>query len=448
MIIELNERQVFVNDLEIGMFVTRLDRPWEETDFILQGFVIESKDDIQAIARQCKFVFIETKHHLKKAPNDTKNRRKEKSGLFARKIAGIKKAISKNKKASTTKNSGAAIKPPVLTEKVTYINKISIEQEFSKASQSYSYAKDLSKSILDGIRIGRTLDMNDAKQAVGGIVDSIIRNNNALVWLTKLKNKDEYTAEHSLNVCILSVTFARHLGHSKFEIEKIGLCGLLHDVGKAKVPLEILNKPGRFTDEEFHIMNQHPLYGRDLLMSMSDSDHAAVDVAFSHHERIDETGYPRQLQAHQIPYYAKIISLADTYDAITSSRCYDAGRSSMEALDIIYKNKGRQFDEELAIEFIKCIGLYPPGSIVEMSNGEVAIIIASNKESKLKPRVILVLDGDKKPTKERIIDLRKNPKDALGVEYKITNELPDGKFGVKLKDYMEKGLVIEKMTNH
>ncbi len=329
-------------------------------------------------------------------------------------------------------------------KKVTYINKIPVEKEFGAAKKCYGYAKTTAKSIMEGIRLGRMIDVNACRETVNTVVDSIIRNSNALIWLSKLKNKDEYTAEHSLNVCILTVAFARHLGFNEKEIKRIGLCALLHDVGKAKIPVEVLNKPGRFTDDEFELMKQHATFGRDLLISISGTDHAAIDVAYCHHERIDETGYPRQLLRHQIPYYAKIVSITDTYDAITSSRCYDSGRSSMDALDIIYKNRGRQFDEELALEFIKCIGIYPPGSIVETTNGEVGIVIASNPEVKLQPRIILVLNADKKPIKQKVLNLMDNPLDEQGNRYAIACELPNKKYGVDIKDFLKKGLVLER----
>jgi putative nucleotidyltransferase with HDIG domain len=297
---------------------------------------------------------------------------------------------------------------------------------------------------MDGLRIGRTLNIHKVRKVVDDIVDSILNNANALTWLTKIKNKDEYTAEHSLNVCILSVAFARHLGLPEEQLRKIGLCGLLHDVGKAKIPDEILNKPGRFTDEEMDMMKLHTVFGRDLLLSVKDVDHATVDVAYMHHERIDERGYPRGLKAHQIPYYAKLISVVDTYDAITSARVYDAGRSSMEALDIIYKNRNRQFDEHLALEFIKFIGIYPPGSIVQMTNGEVGIVLASNKSNKLRPRILMVLDKDKKPVPQFVIDLSDTPKDLQGEPYMISGELPNGKFGVDIREFLKRGLVLKR----
>lgn len=442
---ELDEKQISVGELEIGMFVTKLDRPWEETDFLLQGFLVETPEDIEALVTQCNYVFIERKSQLNttKTSSVKVERRKEKLGLFAR----AKRALGGRKRSKQAESTTAISKTQTQKspgKKTTYINKIPVEKEFKTAKQSYSYAKLTAKNIIDGIRIGRTIDINECRETVDQIVDSIIRNSNALVWLSKLKNKDEYTAEHSINVCILSVAFARYLGFEKQEIRKIGMCGLLHDVGKAKIPDEILLKEGRFTDDEFELMKSHAKFGGDLLMTMSDIDSIAIDVAYSHHERPDESGYPRGLQRHQIPYYALIIAITDAYDAITSSRCYDDGRSSMEALDIIYKNRGRQFDEDLALEFIKCIGVYPPGSIVEMTNGEVGIVIATNPEVKLRPRVIMVLDEHKKECRQKVVNLLNNPVDASGNLYNISSELPNGKYGVDIREYQKRGLELHK----
>jgi HD-GYP domain-containing protein (c-di-GMP phosphodiesterase class II) len=440
MSLERDDIKFFSGDLEIGMFVTRLDRPWEETNFLLQGFLIETQADIENVQQQCDYVYVERKTYLKVQNKLKPERRKSKNGLFGRKASNAGGTATENQSTGNKKSKLSSEKPNY--KKVTYINKVPVEKEFNQAKKCYSYAKTTAKSIMEGIRVGRMIDMNSCREAVDSVVDSIIRNSNALIWLSKLKNKDEYTAEHSLNVCILTVAFARHLGFSEEEIKRIGLCALLHDVGKAKIPEEILNKPGRFTDDEFKLMKQHATFGRDLLISISGTDMAAIDVAYCHHERIDETGYPRRLQRHQIPYYAKIVAITDTYDAITSSRVYDTGRSSMSALDIIYKNRGRQFDEELALEFIKCIGVYPPGSIVETSNGEVGIVIATNIEVKLQPRIILVLDANKKPRKQKVINLIESPVDEQGNRYVIASELPNKTYGVDIKEYMKKGLVL------
>lgn len=431
-VIERKELKISVRDLEIGMNVVKLDRPWIETNFLLQGFVIQDQQEIDAFMEQCEFVYIELL--VSEEADYTLDRRNIKMGLATRgqRIRPTIEHSIENTNASSYKNN----------KKVSYINKIPVQKEMAVAKTSYEFARTTVKGIMDGIRIGRLIEIKEAKEVVNSIVDSILRNNDALMWLTRLKEKDEYTAEHSINVCILSVTFARHLGLEEDEIRRIGLSGFLHDVGKAKIPIEVLAKPGRFTDEEYNIMKDHPLFGRDLLMGLQETEQFTIDVAYSHHERIDGSGYPRGLHSYQISYYSLIVSIVDTYDAITSQRCYDMGRSSMDALDIIYKCRGTQFDENLAIEFIKCIGIYPPGAIVEMTNGEVGLILANNDGNKLKPKVILVLDADKKNTKERVVDLKNSVCDEQGKVYKISKELPNGKYGVDIKDYIKKGLII------
>ncbi len=440
MAVELGELQIDVSELEIGMYVCRLDRPWEETDFLLQGFLITSQEDIDALSEQCSYVFIESKQEQDfRASHSPNERRKKTQGLGAR----TKGQPSKSK----VRTNRSSLQGPRTEKKVSYINKLPVEQEFPQARLCFKYAKLTAKSILEGARIGRTLDINECREVVDDVVDSILRNHNALTWLTRIKNKDDYTAEHSINVCILSVAFAKHLGLDEQEIRQIGLCGLLHDVGKAKIPLEILNKPGRFTDEEMAIMKQHTTFGRDLLMSMADQELSVIDVAHSHHERMDGQGYPRALEAHQIPFYAQLIAITDTYDAITSSRVYDNARSSMNALDIIYKNRNLQFNEELALEFVKFIGVYPPGAIVEMSNGEIGIIISSNKDNKLRPKILLVREADKTTVQQAIIDLQTFPKDANGDPYNIANEIPNGKYGVDIRYFLKRGLKIKYRDN-
>lgn len=442
MTIEYSEVMIPVGELKLGMHVIRLDRPWSETDFLIQGFIIDTTEVIDALVLQCDYVYIEGRsvsdiqYYKNSISGSDSNPKTQKKQSILQRAFGKKRADNKSKTLPT--------RPPKGNKKISYINKISTEKALSVAKNAYSSAKVTVSNIMDGIRLGRMIDMNEARETVNHIVDGILQNKDALAWLTKIKNKDEYTAEHSLNVSILSATFARHLGHDEADIRKIALGGLLHDVGKAKIPLEILNKEGHFTDEEHHIMRQHPLLGRNLLMTMTKKDHISIDIAYSHHERIDGTGYPRKLDASQIPYFSKIVAIVDTYDAITSSRCYDKGRASMEALDIIYKCKGTQFDDELAIEFIKCIGIYPPGSIVELKSGEVGIVIETNEDNKLKPRILLVRGRDKKERPQKIINLISNIKDENGNLLQISRELVNGSYDIWLEDYIKRGLVLTK----
>lgn len=446
MTIEFTEVMIPVGELELGMHVIRLDRPWSETDFLIQGFIINDPDIIDALVQQCDFVYIEGKSiaESEHSKGSIPAPRAEKKGFFSRLTPGASSAKKKETQPLIKKQQSGKDGPPRGNKKISYINKISTEQALPSAKLAYSSAKRTVESIMDGIRIGRMIDMNEARETVNNIVDDILKNKDALAWLTKIKNKDAYTAEHSLNVSILSATFARHLGHDEVDIKRIALGGLLHDVGKAKIPTEILNKEGRYSEEEFAIMKQHPLFGRNLLMSMAKKDHSSIDVAHCHHERVDGQGYPRKLDVSQIPYFAKIVAITDTYDAITSSRCYDNGRASMEALDIIYKCKGSQFDAELAVEFIKCIGVYPPGSIVELKTGEVGIVIETHEDNKLKPRILLVRDRNKVEKPQKIIDLNLNLKDKSGNTIQIAHELINGAHGVWLEDYIKRGLLLHK----
>lgn len=408
---DIIETEISVAELQIGMHVVRLDRPWEDTDFLLQGFILQTEDDIRAVQRQCDRVIVEGK-------------------------------VDRARSGRTTTAHQTSSIPK---RKATYINKVDASREMAAARMSYSDAKATAKNIMSSLRLGRTLEMNQIHKVVDDCVDSVLRNDNALLLLTKIKNKDEYTAEHCINVSILSAAFAKHLGLLEGEIRNVALCGLLHDVGKMRIDDEVLNKPGALTPEEFTVMKNHTTFGRDLLASLPRLAHSAVDVAFSHHERMDGKGYPRGLAGHQIPLFAKIVGLVDTYDAITSSRIYDKGRASMEALQIIHRNKGDQFDAGLAVEFIRMIGVYPPGSIVEMSNHEVGIVVATHGTSKLKPRVLLVRDADKHPLATfREVDLLKGALDSAGRPYKIAREVPDESYGIVMKGFIEQGILNRK----
>lgn len=432
---EIVETRIDVTELELGMHVVRLDKPWEETNFLLQGFVIRHPSEIDALRAQCEFVFIEGRVEHPAPPRQPATPRPK--SAVAR-LAGIFRRGPPPRQTSAA--GPKQVRAP--SKRVTYINKVSTGQEMETAVVRFEEAQQTARAIMSGLRIGRALDLNNARSVVNHCVDSVLRNENALLLLTKIKNQDEYTAEHCINVSILCAAFGKRLGLLEGEIRSPALCGLLHDVGKSRIPVEILNKPGALTPKEFDIMRQHTTHGRSILMSTSHSLNAAVDVAFSHHERMDGQGYPRGLHAQQIPYFAKLVSLVDTYDAITSTRVYDKGRASMQALEIIHKHRGSQFDEVLADAFIQMIGVYPPGSIVEMLNGEVGIIVESHPKHKLKPKVLMILEADKTPmTPYKSLNLMSAPSDNVGSAYQIAREVPDGTYGIVLQDFVDQGLI-------
>lgn len=401
---QLSTIKIHISELKIGMFVSKLDRDWQETPFLMQGFMIESLDDIDIVAEYSQHVWIDAVREQWVPPEE-------------RGVAGPSKAKSQ-----------------------TYINKIEAQKEHAAALGVFREAKKLTKTLLDDVRLGGVVNTEEAKATVKDCVSSILRNPDALIWMSRMRNEDEYTSEHCLNVCILAIAFGRHLGMSEAELEKLGLCGLLHDVGKMRVPPQILNKHDQLTDKEFNIIKAHTVHGRNLLMSSPGIPHIIVDVAYSHHERIDGTGYPRKLKAAGISDFARIISIVDSYDAMTADRCYSRAIPSTDALKRIFQERGTQFDERLALEFIKCVGLYPPGIIVELVNGLIGIVLESNHRYRHLPKIITVKDLNQPLEKEQVINLDEVEKKTLDKSFLIKRALCDGSYGIRIRDYREKGV--------
>lgn len=393
-----------VSGLKIGMYVCELDRPWLETPFTLQGFTIESHEDINTLTEHCEFVYVEHDEH---------------------------QWLSSQERAVLSKTKAPTI----------YTNSCDTQQELSRAASIHRTARHLTRSFMDDVRLGQAIDIKEIKSTVSECVSSVLRNPDALMWLSKIRKKDEYTCEHSLNVGLLAISFGRHLGASVEDLNKLGMVGMLHDVGKMRTPTEILNKEGVLEDDEFNIMKSHAQHGRDILMAHKNVFHSAVDVAYSHHETLDGTGYPRGLKAAGITDFSRIITLCDVYDAITSDRVYQKGRSSLEALKILYQNKGVKYDDKLVTEFISCIGLYPPGSIVELNNGQVGIVISTNYRHRHLPKILLVRDEHKIPQPETVLDLEQYARSTNQDNF-IKTVVANGTYGIRLEHYIEKGLNI------
>ncbi len=398
----LKNVKVLVADLKVGMYIGALDRDWSETSFLFQGFPINEDADITALRAQCKFVFVdfpteeEYKGHLenlKQSPSSQENLKRK-----------------------------------------------DVEDELTDAAEAFMTSSKVVKSIMDHINLGESFDVETVKSTVQSCMYSILRNEDALMMLTQIRNQDEYTAEHCMRVGIVSIAFGKYLGLSEEHMHDLGVCGMLHDVGKVKIPDRILNKPGPLTANEMDIMKQHPDLGYEILLKKRNLTPSAVDVVYAHHERLDGSGYPRAFNENKISFNAKLVAIVDVHDAVTSNRVYSKGCSPTEAYKILMEGRGALYDAELVLKFIEWLGVYPAGSIVEMSNGQLAIVLGVNRERKLKPRVLLVTDEDRKPRQGRIVDLSKMNLDPAGNYYRIKATHPDGYCGIKLKDHLKHGL--------
>ncbi len=395
-----------VDLLELGMFVSRLDRPWEDTDFVYQGFQINTQEELHSLKEVCDYVYVRAAKQTWHVEQDSQPSEQTES-----------------------------------QERITYINKIPIDQELNHARSAYRDACSQTSAILDTIRLTGELNVNQVNQVVDDCVDSILRNDSALVWLTQIRNKDNYTAEHSLRVCIYAIALGRELGFRELELQNIGVCGLLHDVGKVRIPEALLIKQDNLSKEEIKIMQQHPAYGKKLLISKSGVYPGAVDVAYCHHERLDGSGYPRGITAERIPYYAKIIGIIDSYDSMISDKPYSKGVTTLDACRHIYQCKDSLYDKTILGHFIHFIGIYAPGSLVEMNTGEVGIVIETNNEDGIKPKILLVLGSDKQEKNKRIIDLNKGDITFTNTLYIIKKSLSNGAYGIKIEDYLAHGLL-------
>lgn len=396
--------RISTQDLVPGMYVAELDRPWEETPFLFQGFVVETLEDVETVRRYCQHVIIDQQKvvRLDRQPRKHKHKRRRISSRTA---------------------------PPPLAERLP------------RALDHYHHSSRVIGDIMDDVRLGKAIDTPAAKEAVAECVEEVMQSPDTALLLSRIRHKDEYTSQHSLSVSLLSIALGRSLGMSREQLNEVGLCGLLHDVGKVLTPDEVLKKPGRLTVEEMEIMKQHPVDGRNILLSTDGVTRVALDVAHAHHERLNGTGYPRGLKAGQITPYTKIVAIADTYDAITSDRVYDTGRPPTEAFNILWRGIGKQWDTRMVAHFIKTIGLYAPGTIVELTTRELAVVIAPNRDRRLAPQV-LVLPAPGEPIESaRLLDLAEQQVRNSDHPIHIQRMRTTADTGVDLQALVEQGLL-------
>ncbi len=370
-----------VSDLRKGMFVCQLDRPWEETPFLADGFEVETEQDIEAVKNYCNHVYID---------------------LGRTQAVTVKiEDTPVDSFADNNKQRGA------------------LENEILAAEVTKKETSNLIKSFLYDLRLGNSVDIQLAKNAVSQCVASVLRNPNALLLLMQMRRKNSYISEHSFNGCVYSILLGRLLGLDAKQLEELGTCGLLHDIGNIEIPDHILNKSGKLSEEEFAIIKQHPIYGRDILMSSRNIHPGAVDVAYGHHECPDGSGYPRGLKAEQINLNCRIVSVVDKYDAITRNAPYRIAQNHLNAVHILnILAETNKIDKQVCSTFVSYLGFYPPGTIVELSSGEIAIVLKTSPRQRLQPQVLVIRDREGQPV-EYVFDLAENHLDERGNLYKI-----------------------------
>ena len=356
-------KKISVKQLSVGMYLKEFCGSWMEHPFWRNSFVITDPKDIELIrASNIQEVWIDAAQGLDVPPDEP--------------------VISK---AETEAQVNAELVAAVRANRD--VAPISIHKEITRARKICAQAKQAVASMFQEARMGKAVDAGKAHKMIEEISDSMTRNPGALISLARLKTADDYTYMHSTAVCALMIALGRQLKLDEELNRKLGVAGLLHDLGKAMMPLEILNKPGKLTDEEFRIMKSHPEEGIKLLRESHGVDEIAFDVVLRHHEKAEGSGYPEGLKSDEISLYAKMGAVCDVYDAITSNRPYKAGWDPAESLRKMAEWSAGHFDPAVFQAFVKSLGIYPVGSLVRLSSGRLGVVVGQSPKSLLMPRI-------------------------------------------------------------
>ncbi len=368
----IEEREIRVAGLRPGMYVSRLDRDWIGTPFLLQGFLIESQDDIVLLAKYCRHVVVD----IVKSENSLRQslQRLDPSDSIEYAAPDIA-TIGQGKSRAVT---------------------VKVEEELPRAREAADKAYTATRDLIAGLRNGEGLSEQAVDQAVTPLVESVLRNPDAYFWLETLRRHDRYTYSHAMNCCALMAAFGRHLGFSDETLHDMAAGGLLLDIGKTAIPEALLESVDALSQSDRDTVQTHPAHGLRLFDATNAGNAHVREIIQTHHEREDGSGYPQRLAGDAIPLFGRIAGIVDSYDAMTSDRPYRAPISKYDALQHMYRERGSLFHGDLVEQFVQCLGVYPVGTLVELSTGEVAVVMAQNPIRRLFPQVMLLTDADKR----------------------------------------------------
>ena len=506
---------VAAQDLRIGMFVSELDRPWLESPFLLQGFIIEDKDILAQLRALCRFVHVDRSRSAGDAwrpepvepvsvPTrrepvplaelvSTSPARRRPMDFFAllkalRSAAGevgeaaVPGAIDTSGGApwihvypdsdpaqhasggvaeSNARASAYASRPLIYEDgpgsaptasaprsewgrddgsvsgsvRQTEL-KVSVEEEIVTVLPVLVKAQGLLAEVARDVQNNLNPDLDRLRSVVSEMVLSVIRNPDALLWLLRLKQTDQYSYDHSLDVAAHVMIFGRALGLGEDSVTALGMAGILQDVGKLRLPVRLLQKTGALSPREYEIFKTHVDFSLQIVSRCPQATPLMLEIIGRHHERCDGSGYPARLKGEEVGVMAEIAGICDVYCAMTRERPYGSAASAQVALDAIRAQRGTRFSNSLVDQFVQCIGLYPVGTLVELNTGEVGVVIAQNRIRRLKPRVMILLGPDKRPNPyPPSLDLLYDPATATGEPYVISRALPPGSYGVEPSEF-------------
>ncbi|MHB1174350.1 MAG: HD-GYP domain-containing protein [Sulfuriferula sp.] len=388
-------KKIHIRDVRLGMYIHEICGSWMDHPFWKKSFLLSEQADFNTLA-QCgvKEVWIDIS-----------------KGLDVAALVHTVSAETENARVETTFQLLAK------TAKEKEPPRANLQDELGRARKIHAKAAQAVTSMFNEARMGNAFKVEQVATLVEEINQSIARNSDALLSLARLKNADNYTYLHSVAVCALMIALGRQLGLEDDILKEVGMAGLLHDVGKMAIPRDILNKPGRLTDEEFLIVKAHPQQGWEMLKDCPDVGEMALDVCLHHHETVVGTGYPDGLSGEVLSLYARMGAVCDVYDAITSNRCYKVGWAPGEAIRKMTEWKDGRFDEAVFSAFVKTVGIYPAGTLVKLKSGRLGVVLEQSEKGLLTP-VVKVFFSTRSNThiKPELIDLSKSAEAIANLE--------------------------------
>lgn len=416
----------------IGMFVADLDRPWIDTPFLFQGFLIENDEHLAQLRQYCKFVQVDSLNSAQSVQAA---------------ISAYEKKTRPHRHGPATPETGSThheaaderhVRPSFIPADITlkrFRNIIPVETEIAPAEKAFARSGEVLRNLIQDIRSDKQLALEEVEVVIQDIVDSMVRNPDALMLIARLRHQDEVIYGHGLNVAIYLVALGRHLGLPKDLLERLGTIGLLLDIGKTRLPRELLLKKERLSSEEFETVKNHVNFSLNILKETPGLHPDILQGIAQHHEREDGSGYPVGLSRGDIGLFGRMAAIADSFSALTNPRPYAETIPAYDALHTLVNWGGEFYHAPLVEQFIHAIGVFPVGSMVELSSGEVAVVISHNKVRRLKPRVLVISGPDKSPSPNpATLDLLYQPA-TDGEPITILRGLPTGAYGLNPREY-------------
>jgi len=415
----VQQQKIFVHDLEIGMFVSDLDRPWHQTPFPIQGFHIRSQDDIRALTSHCKWVSVDV----------AESRAADVHAKGQGEAAG-RRTASKNKR-QVLKLPPLNVREPVFHPRVTTLRK-----ELKLSRKLMVDAESSLQRLFESVRNNQSPDLADVAQVTRNMVSSVIRNPDAVLWLSRTRQYDDFTYQHALNTAVWALICGRELGLNEGLLNHLGMGCLLSQVGKLTLPQAMLDNEGRLSAEDYAIYRTYVEKG---VKSLEDSglSRAVLSIVQGHRERHNGSGFPEGHRGDRIPLLAKVAGLAEYFESLVGPRNQAEAWTPARAVSLMYDLRNIEFQEDLVERFISAIGVYPTGSLVELSDGQRGVVVSHSPERRLWPKVMVMTDRAHKPLKSaRIIDIArlnegKSPQQMLS----ILECLPSGTVGLHPEHY-------------